>query len=222
MEVITRILRHLPIFTPKGARAEGGGQAAGQEMGQWVSSVYLDSPSFDSYSSRLSLVDGAQLVRIRFYGLSPEAADVAYIERCAPRACRRDGPLMPRPTADADGRAFFLLPRASMYFHGHPCTFMGMYFHGHALSRACAFPGMHAGGTTSMGMRARGMRSRAAPAAHARAHEEILFVHARTLPPSPAQQDTPRQVDGQSVRQGTDADCARSHGRLSKGRAAQV
>ena len=220
MEVITRILRHLPIFTPKGARAEGGGQAAGQEMGQWVSSVYLDSPSFDSYSSRLSLVDGAQLVRIRFYGLSPEAADVAYIERCAPRACRRDGPLMPRPTADADGCAFFLLPRASMYFHGHPCTFMGMYFHGHALSRACAFPGMRAGGTTSMGMRAR--HAIACGACRPRARGDPLRPRAHPSPLPCAARHTRRQVDGQSVRQGTDADCARSHGRLSKGRAAQV
>ena len=38
------MLQHLPVFNPA---AEANAKAA--EMGQWVTSVYLDSPEFESY-----------------------------------------------------------------------------------------------------------------------------------------------------------------------------
>ena len=44
VEVLTKVLQHLPVFNPA---AEANAKAA--EMGQWVTSVYLDSPEFESY-----------------------------------------------------------------------------------------------------------------------------------------------------------------------------
>ena len=76
-EVVIRILQHLPFYTP--AAAKGSGSGSPTAAGQWVSSVYLDSPDFRCYSSRLLLAEGAQLVRVRCYGLAAEKAKTVYV-----------------------------------------------------------------------------------------------------------------------------------------------
>jgi len=76
-EVVVRILQHLPFYTPTAAK----GSVSPTEVGQWVSSVYLDSPDFSCYSSRLLLAEGAQLVRLRCYSLAAEKASTVYVER---------------------------------------------------------------------------------------------------------------------------------------------
>jgi SPX domain protein involved in polyphosphate accumulation len=78
VDVVVRIVREMPIFIPQeesGGRTSGGGTSGGgSALGQWVSSVYLDSASFESYHARLNMEEGSQLHRLRFYGLSAESA----------------------------------------------------------------------------------------------------------------------------------------------------
>lgn len=44
VEVIAKVLQHLPLYTPTAELT-----SKSKQMGQWVSSVYLDSPDFESY-----------------------------------------------------------------------------------------------------------------------------------------------------------------------------
>ena len=46
--MIAKVLQHLPAYSPN---AEPTSKL--KEMGQWVSSVYLDSPDFESYRCSL-------------------------------------------------------------------------------------------------------------------------------------------------------------------------
>ena len=46
----------------------------GTSVLSWITSLYLDSLSFRQYHERLAREDGANLFRLRWYGLDPEQA----------------------------------------------------------------------------------------------------------------------------------------------------
>lgn len=119
--VVARILHHLPLYSGRRASAPAAAEPRTDgEMGQWVSSVYVDTASFESYHSRLTLDHGAQLVRFRFYGLDALAASTVYVERKThkdkwtgersvkarmPLPPVRPPPSLPPPPSFARGRA---------------------------------------------------------------------------------------------------------------------
>jgi uncharacterized membrane protein YidH (DUF202 family) len=87
---MARIMRQLPVVehplaqrkAPSDAASAAGRRGAGAPLiGQWVSSVYFDSPSFESYKRRLRMEDGAELYRVRFYGQTPEETPTLFVER---------------------------------------------------------------------------------------------------------------------------------------------
>ncbi|KAF9433426.1 vacuolar transporter chaperone [Entomortierella beljakovae] len=62
MEVKTTVLKHLPVvlYTPRGPNAE--------LFDSSISSVYLDNSAFDLYNDKLERKEGAQAIRLRWYG----------------------------------------------------------------------------------------------------------------------------------------------------------
>lgn len=62
MEVKTTVLKHLPVvlYTPRGPNAE--------LIDSSISSVYLDNSAFDLYNDKLERKEGAQAIRLRWYG----------------------------------------------------------------------------------------------------------------------------------------------------------
>ncbi|KAF9165631.1 vacuolar transporter chaperone [Actinomortierella ambigua] len=73
MEVKTRVLKHLPVilYTPRGP-----GQI---DMDPSLSSVYLDNADYELYNSKLERCDGAQAIRLRWYG-NPSNNEI-FVER---------------------------------------------------------------------------------------------------------------------------------------------
>ncbi|KAG0236257.1 vacuolar transporter chaperone [Actinomortierella wolfii] len=73
MEVKTRVLKYLPVilYTPRGP-----GQV---DMDPSLSSVYLDNADYELYNSKLERRDGAQAIRLRWYG-SPSNNEI-FVER---------------------------------------------------------------------------------------------------------------------------------------------
>ncbi|GJJ69787.1 putative membrane protein [Entomortierella parvispora] len=63
MEVKTTVLKHLPVilYTPRGPNH-------GESLDPSLSSVYLDDSSFDLYNNKLERKEGAQAIRLRWYG----------------------------------------------------------------------------------------------------------------------------------------------------------
>jgi VTC domain len=45
-----------------------------------ISSVYFDSPTLDLYKGRIARIEGAKLVRVRWYGTQPKATGVVFLE----------------------------------------------------------------------------------------------------------------------------------------------
>ncbi|KAG0368346.1 VTC domain-containing protein [Gamsiella multidivaricata] len=74
MEVKTTVLKHLPVilYTPRGPNTA-------ESLDPSLSSVYLDNTAFDLYSSKLERQEGAQAIRLRWYG-SPSNNEI-YVER---------------------------------------------------------------------------------------------------------------------------------------------
>ncbi|KAF9972492.1 vacuolar transporter chaperone [Actinomortierella ambigua] len=73
MEVKTRVLKHLPVilYTPRGP--------GHVDMDPSLSSVYLDNADYELYNSKLERRDGAQAIRLRWYG-NPSNNEI-FVER---------------------------------------------------------------------------------------------------------------------------------------------
>ncbi|KAJ3047115.1 vacuolar transporter chaperone [Rhizophlyctis rosea] len=63
------ILQHLPVLV----HAENPSPA--------ITSIYLDDPDFSLYHERMSKSEGAEAIRIRFYGPEPSPSSTIYVER---------------------------------------------------------------------------------------------------------------------------------------------
>ncbi|KAF8944458.1 vacuolar transporter chaperone [Haplosporangium gracile] len=76
MEVKTTVLKHLPVilYTPRGP-----GPNNSESLDPSLSSVYLDNSSFDLYNTKLERKEGAQAIRLRWYG-SPSNNEI-FVER---------------------------------------------------------------------------------------------------------------------------------------------
>jgi SPX domain protein involved in polyphosphate accumulation len=74
MEVKTTVLKHLPVilYTPRGPNTA-------ESLDPSLSSVYLDNSAFDLYNNKLERKEGAQAIRLRWYG-SPSNNEI-YVER---------------------------------------------------------------------------------------------------------------------------------------------
>ncbi|KAF9922597.1 vacuolar transporter chaperone [Linnemannia zychae] len=74
MEVKTTVLKHLPVilYTPRGPNST-------ESLDPSLSSVYLDNSSFDLYNTKLERKEGAQAIRLRWYG-SPSNNEI-FVER---------------------------------------------------------------------------------------------------------------------------------------------
>lgn len=74
MEVKTTVLKHLPVvvYTPRGPNTA-------ESLDPSLSSVYLDNTAFDLYNSKLERQEGAQAIRLRWYG-SPSNNEI-FVER---------------------------------------------------------------------------------------------------------------------------------------------
>ncbi|KAF8932787.1 VTC domain-containing protein [Dissophora ornata] len=74
MEVKTTVLKHLPVilYTPRGPNTA-------ESLDPSLSSVYLDNSAFDLYNSKLERTEGAQAIRLRWYG-SPSNNEI-FVER---------------------------------------------------------------------------------------------------------------------------------------------
>ncbi|KAG0000305.1 vacuolar transporter chaperone [Modicella reniformis] len=74
MEVKTTVLKHLPVvlYTPPGPNTA-------ESLDPSLSSVYLDNSAFDLYNSKLERKEGAQAIRLRWYG-SPSNNEI-FVER---------------------------------------------------------------------------------------------------------------------------------------------
>ncbi|KAF9954578.1 vacuolar transporter chaperone [Mortierella alpina] len=74
MEVKTTVLKHLPVilYTPRGPNTA-------ESLDPSLSSVYLDNTAFDLYNSKLERTEGAQAIRLRWYG-SPSNNEI-FVER---------------------------------------------------------------------------------------------------------------------------------------------
>ncbi|KAI7905332.1 VTC domain-containing protein [Cokeromyces recurvatus] len=73
-QVKTIILLHLPIYVFNRKKQYESTDAA-------VSSVYFDNELFELYHERLDRSEGAEAIRIRWYGKSSELNDDVYVER---------------------------------------------------------------------------------------------------------------------------------------------
>lgn len=83
-EVKSIILFHLPVHVFNQKKQY-------EESDMAVSSVYFDNDNFDLYSGRLHRDDGAEAVRLRWYGpLTPENNDI-YVERKTHKAAWLEG-----------------------------------------------------------------------------------------------------------------------------------
>jgi len=101
-ELTARVLKHLSILImgrtpptlaqmaaeeapvlmhPEYAQAIYSKFYEGTSVLSWITSLYLDSLSFRQYHERLARDDGANLFRLRWYGLDPEQAGTVYVER---------------------------------------------------------------------------------------------------------------------------------------------
>ncbi|KAF9580675.1 vacuolar transporter chaperone [Lunasporangiospora selenospora] len=74
MEVKTTVLKHLPVilYTPRGPNTA-------ESLDPSLSSVYLDSSAFDLYNTKLERKEGAQAIRLRWYG-NPSNNEI-FVER---------------------------------------------------------------------------------------------------------------------------------------------
>ncbi|KAG0266097.1 vacuolar transporter chaperone [Mortierella polycephala] len=74
MEVKTTVLKHLPVilYTPRGPNTA-------ESLDPSLSSVYLDNSAFDLYNSKLERKEGAQAIRLRWYG-GPSNSEI-FVER---------------------------------------------------------------------------------------------------------------------------------------------
>ncbi|KAF8982203.1 vacuolar transporter chaperone [Entomortierella lignicola] len=74
MEVKTTVLKHLPVvvYTPRGPNNT-------ETLDSSISSVYLDNSTFDLYNDKLERKEGAQAIRLRWYG-SPSNNEIS-VER---------------------------------------------------------------------------------------------------------------------------------------------
>ncbi|KAG0307303.1 vacuolar transporter chaperone [Dissophora globulifera] len=74
MEVKTTVLKHLPVivYTPRGPNTA-------ESLDPSLSAVYLDNSAFDLYNSKLEHKEGAQAIRLRWYG-GPSNNEV-FVER---------------------------------------------------------------------------------------------------------------------------------------------
>ncbi|KAF9390640.1 vacuolar transporter chaperone [Podila verticillata] len=74
MEVKTTVLKHLPVilYTPRGPNTS-------EFLDPSLSSVYLDNSAFDLYNSKLERKEGAQAIRLRWYG-NPSNNEI-FVER---------------------------------------------------------------------------------------------------------------------------------------------
>ena len=74
MEVKTTVLKHLPVilYTPRGPHHA-------ESLDPSLSSVYLDDSAFDLYNNKLERKEGAQAIRLRWYG-SPSNSEI-HVER---------------------------------------------------------------------------------------------------------------------------------------------
>ncbi|KAI8970456.1 VTC domain-containing protein [Mycotypha africana] len=83
-EVKAIILLHLPVHVYDQKKKYESSDAA-------VSSVYFDNENFDLYNERLDRSDGAEAIRLRWYGRSDEHNDNIYVERKTHHAPWLDG-----------------------------------------------------------------------------------------------------------------------------------
>ncbi|KAF9320036.1 vacuolar transporter chaperone [Podila horticola] len=74
MEVKTTVLKHLPVilYTPRGPNTS-------ESLDPSLSSVYLDNSTFDLYNSKLERKEGAQAIRLKWYG-NPSNNEI-FVER---------------------------------------------------------------------------------------------------------------------------------------------
>ncbi|KAI9481007.1 MAG: VTC domain-containing protein [Benjaminiella poitrasii] len=73
-EVKTIILLHLPVHVFNQQKQYETGDSA-------ISSVYFDNERFELYHKRLERSEGAEAIRMRWYGKSTESDDDVYVER---------------------------------------------------------------------------------------------------------------------------------------------
>ncbi|GAA5808418.1 hypothetical protein MFLAVUS_001809 [Mucor flavus] len=83
-EVKSIILFHLPVHMFNQKKQY-------EESDMAVSSVYFDNPQFDLYNERLYREDGAESIRLRWYGHLNEENDSIYVERKTHKAAWLDG-----------------------------------------------------------------------------------------------------------------------------------
>ncbi|KAI9469108.1 MAG: VTC domain-containing protein [Benjaminiella poitrasii] len=83
-EVKSIILFHLPVHVFNKKK-----QVDASDMA--VSSVYFDNDQFDLYSERLNRSEGAEAIRLRWYGPPKDENDDIYVERKTHKAIWRDG-----------------------------------------------------------------------------------------------------------------------------------
>ncbi|KAJ2962097.1 hypothetical protein NQZ79_g2791 [Umbelopsis isabellina] len=74
LELKTQILRHLPVLVYNNSTTKG------EDIDPPISSLYLDTSSFDAYTARVEGAPGSQLFRLRWYGSVEGNAEI-YFER---------------------------------------------------------------------------------------------------------------------------------------------
>jgi SPX domain protein involved in polyphosphate accumulation len=74
LELKTQILRHLPVLVYNNSTTKG------EDIDPPISSLYLDTSSFDAYTARVESAPGSQLFRLRWYGSADGNAEI-YFER---------------------------------------------------------------------------------------------------------------------------------------------
>lgn len=83
-EVKSIILFHLPVHMFNQKKHY-------EESDMAVSSVYFDNPEYDLYSERLARDEGAESIRLRWYGALSEQNDSIYVERKTHKAAWLEG-----------------------------------------------------------------------------------------------------------------------------------
>ncbi|KAI8987820.1 VTC domain-containing protein [Mycotypha africana] len=83
-EVKSIILFHLPVHVYNKKKQY-------EESDMAISSVYFDNDQFDLYGERLSRSEGAEAIRLRWYGPLTEENDNIYVERKTHKAAWLDG-----------------------------------------------------------------------------------------------------------------------------------